>query len=297
MIGKNLKKYLSCHKYYFVPLGILSIFVVIAFTACFSGITNVLKDFFNKVGEIAKNTNFDWNVIWQTLVSEISKIDYSQSFNQIVKSMTSSEWLTGLLQAVVTAVFGEGVVDQVTGLITITISQLVTWVVAGLSIVLLGLIIGFLVVKILVRKELTKVKVGKLVLFALLDSILWGLFVVLITFLFSLSLIVGLIVSIIFVLSLMFICLLEGYLFYGIKKVTFKEVMNVKSFFKLYLIGLIIVVIAASIIAILFLLFNPVIALYVAFPFLEIAIASVSLIAESHVVDLVNQKEEPLKEE
>ena len=54
MIGKNLKKYLNCHKYYFVPLGILSIFVVIAFTACFSGITNVLKDFFNKAGEIAK---------------------------------------------------------------------------------------------------------------------------------------------------------------------------------------------------------------------------------------------------
>jgi hypothetical protein len=297
MILAGLKKYLKCHKFYFVPLGILSIFVVIGLTMSISGITGELKNFFTQVGEMAKSTKLDWNLVWQTLISETSKIDYSQPFNQIVQTVTSSTWLNGLLNAVVQALFGGEIAEQAASLIGTTIQNLINWVVAFFFITIIGLVIGFFVVKILVRKELTEVKTGKLILYALLDSLFWGVFLTLITFINPLSKVVSIILMIIYVISLMFICLLEGYLFYGIKKVKFKEVMKIKNVLKLYLIALIIIAICASIVAILFLIFHPVIALYVSFPFVEIAIAAISLNAESYVVEFVNQnKEKPIKE-
>ena len=297
MILAGLKKYLKCHKFYFVPLGILSIFVVIGLTMSISGITGELKSFFTQVGELAKSAKIDWNLVWQTLISETSKLDYSQSFNQLVQTVTSSAWLNNLLKAVVQAIFGGDIAEQATSLIRITIQNLISWVVVFFALAVIGLVIGFFVVKILVRKELTEVKTGKLILYALLDSLFWGLFLILITFISSLNKIVSIIFMVIFGISLMFICLLEGYLFYGVKKVKFKEVLNIKNVLKLYLVALIIIAICASIVAIFFLIFHPVIALYVSFPFVEIAIAAISLNAESYVVELVHQKQEkPVKE-
>ena len=297
MILAGLKKYLKCHKFYFVPLGILSIFVVIGLTMSISGITGELKSFFTQVGELAKSAKIDWNLVWQTLISETSKLDYSQSFNQLVQTVTSSAWLNDLLKAVVQAIFGGDIAEQATNLIRITIQNLISWVVVFFVLAVIGLVIGFFAVKILVRKELTEVKTGKLILYALLDSLFWGLFLILITFISSLNKIVSIIFMVIFGISLMFICLLEGYLFYGIKKVKFKEALNIKNVLKLYLVALIIIAICASIVAIFFLIFHPVIALYVSFPFVEIAIAAISLNAESYVVELVHQKQEkPVKE-
>lgn len=296
MILANLKKYLKCHKYYFVPLGILSIFVVIGLTASISGIISELKLFFNQVSELAKNVKLDWNVIWQTLLSEMSKLDYTQTFSELVNTVTSSGWLTNLLTAVVKAIFGEEIAQQAVGIIQTTIQSITIWLIAFLVLFLIGLVVGFLVLKILVRKELTKVKVGKLILFAVLDSLFWGAIIMLLTFLDSLNKVVSIIVMIVFIISLMFICLLEGYLFYGIKKVKFKEVMKVRNVLILYLISLIIIAIAASIVALLFLIFNPIIAIYIGLPFVEIAIASNSLIAESYVVELVEKNNpEPVK--
>lgn len=292
MILAGLKKYLKCHKFYFVPLGILSIFVVIGLTMSISGITGELKNFFTQVGEMAKTTKIDWNLVWQTLISETSKLDYSQSFNQIVQTVTSSTWLNSLLNAVVQAIFGGEIAEQAASLIGTAIQNLINWVVVFFFIAIIGLVIGFFVVKILVRKELTEVKTGKLILYAFLDSLFWGVFLTLITFINPLNKVVSIILMIIFVISLMFICLLEGYLFYGIKKVKFKEVMKIKNVLKLYLIALIIIAICASVVAIFFLIFHPVIALYVSFPFVEIAIAAISLNAESYVVELVHQKQE-----
>ena len=297
MILAGLKKYLKCHKFYFVPLGILSIFVVIGLTMSISGITGELKSFFTQVGELAKSAKIDWNLVWQTLISETSKLDYSQSFNQLVQTVTSSAWLNDLLKAVVQAIFGGDIAEQATNLIRITIQNLISWVVVFFVLAVIGLVIGFFAVKILVRKELTEVKTGKLILYALLDSLFWGLFLILITFISGLNKIVSIIFMVIFGISLMFICLLEGYLFYGVKKVKFKEALNIKNVLKLYLVALIIIAICASIVAIFFLIFHPVIALYVSFPFVEIAIAAISLNAESYVVELVHQKQEkPVKE-
>ena len=296
MILANLKKYLRCHKYYFVPLGILSIFVVIGLTVSVNGIVGSLKDFFTQVGELAKNVKLDWNVIWQTLLSEMSKLDYAQTAEQLINTVTSSDWLTNLLKAVVKAIFGEETAQQATALIQTTIQSIMMWLTVFLALFLIGLVVGFLVLKILVRKELTKVKVGKLILFAVLDSLFWGAIIMLLTFLTSSNKVVSIIVMIVFIISLMFICLLEGYLFYGIKKVKFKEVMKVRNVLTLYLISLIIIAIAASTVAILFLIFNPIIAIYIGFPFVEIAIASISLIAESYVVELVEKNNpEPVK--
>ena len=108
---------------------------------------------------------------------------------------------------------------------------------------------------------------------------------------------VGVVLIILFFLSLMFFCLLEGYLFYGIKKIEFKKVVHIKNVLKLYLIELIAVSITATVCVILFLIFNHFIAAYIAFPFVEICIISISLIAESYVVELVKKEGQPVVKE
>ena len=64
MIKKGFFDSLKCLKYYFVPLGILSIFVVLGLSISVSGIVNTLKAFFEQVKAIMSAAKIDWEGIW-----------------------------------------------------------------------------------------------------------------------------------------------------------------------------------------------------------------------------------------
>ena len=294
MIKKGLLDFLKCLKYYFVPLGILSIFTLIGLSIGISGITSAIKHFIEEVARIAKQAmdNFDWNNVWNALLGEVTKIDFNKGFNYVLSLVFSADWLKATLSNVARAAFGDTfTIEQITALITATLTTIVMYVITFLVMIIIGIVVGIFVVKLLLRKELTKVNIKRLILYTLLDALFWFAIICVLNIVGSIASWVNIILVILFVLSFAFICLWEGYLFYARGKMPFKQVANIKNVLKLYLIELIILAITIAVSAILMLIFNIFIGFYIALPFIEIGIIAISLEAENYVVHLVEDKE------
>lgn len=291
MIGKCLKDYFKCLKFYFVPLGILSIFTVIGLYFGITGMVNAVKSTFTQIAAIANSAKLDWNAIWNCLLSEVSKIDFNSGLNSVVAQVTSQSWLTNLLLSVAKTVFGdESIVENVTAIVQTAVGTIMSMFIVILVMIVIGFIVGIFVVKLLVRKQLTDVKMWKVIVFSLADAVFWGLICLLFNFLSGLAQWVAIVLAIVGFLSLMFLCLLEGYLFYGIKKIKLKKVLAVKNVFKLYLIQLIIVAFAATCTIILVLLFKVFVGIYLAIPIIEISLAAIGSCAEGYVASLVKKE-------
>ena len=291
MVKKGLLDFLKCLKYYFVPLGIISIFTVIGLYVSCTGIVSTVKGFITQAAELAKQVNIDWNGITQSFTGELIKLSSISDLNQLIATIFSSDWIVGTLTKVAMAAFGESLsLEQVTALAMQTIGTLVLYAALFFVFLIVGFAVGIIVTNILVRKELTKVKIGKLILYTAIDLTFWVSLGLLLYLFNSLNRWVGLVLSIVFLLSYVFLCLFEGWLFHGVKKIPLRKVMRIKNVLLLYLIELIIFASVVLTTVLLVLLFQVVIGVYIALPLLVIGFAAINLSAENYVVNLV-QKE------
>ena len=294
MIKKGFFDFLKCLKYYFVPLGILSVFTVVGLSIGVTGINNAIRHFFEEVARIVSAARIDWEGIWGAFMGEIGKLNFSENFNKAISTMFSSEWLSNTLNTVAKAVFGDTVnFDEIAELVSSTIASVVTYVITFFVMILVGIVTGIFAVKLLLRKELTRVKVGKLVLFTLIDTLFWLVLIILFNVLSSIVSWIGIILIVLVVLGFMFICLIEAYLFYARKKIPFKKVVNIKNVLKLYVIELMVFAITTSISVLFIVLFKFFIGFYIALPIIEIGIIANSLEAENYVVNMVDEVNQP----
>ena len=291
MIKKGLLDFLKCLKFFFVPLGILSIFTLMGLVSCVSGISTSIKEFMNGAKEILGNIEFNWSAIKISFVNRVTEVYYTEGLQQGIKTIASKEWLNNTLGDVLKVAFGDTFsMDQVSELIATTITKIVISIVSLFIMFVLGIVVGIFVLKILIRKQMTHVKIGKLILFSILDAFFWLLVILLVVYLSSINRVLNVIVLVIFIVSFGFICLSEGYLFYGIKKIKYRQVMNPINVLKLYAIEILILAITAVIALLCVLIFNKVVGIYIALPFVEIGILSISSTAESYVVHLVEKE-------
>ena len=294
MIKKGFFSFLKCLKYYFVPLGLLSIFTIIGLSISVTGIINSLKTFFEEVQKIVSAAKIDWDGIWGALIGEVSKLHILDDPNAGLATLFSSEWITNTLTSVAKATFGDSVsFEQISSVIAIAIASIVLFAVIFIVMIIVGIVVGIFVVKLLLRKELTRVKVGKLIVVTLLDTLFWLVLIVLFNLLSSIAAWVAIVMTILVVLGFMFICLIEAFLFYGRKKVPFKKVVNIKNVLKLYAIELMVFAVTASVSVILVLLFKFFVGFYLALPIIEIGIIANSLEAENYVVNMVDEVNQP----
>ena len=290
MIKKGLLDFLKCMKYYFVPLGILAIFTVIGLHIGINGIVSTIKNFFTEAGRIVNQAKIDWEGIWGAFIGEITKLEFTKDFNNAISTLISEDWIINTLKVVAKSVFGDSLnFEELTNLATQTVGSIVLYVVLFFVMILLGIVIGIFVVKLLLRKELTRVRIGKLILFTVLDALFWLALIIIFNLLSAIASWVAIVLLVIFILSFVFLCLLEGYLFYARKKVPFTKVVNIKNVLKLYLIEIMIFAITASISVILILVFKIFVGFFIALPIIEIGIIASSLEAENYVVNLVDE--------
>lgn len=294
MIKKGFFSFLRCLKYYFVPLGILSIFTVIGLSISTTGIINALKTFFEEVKNIVSAAKIDWDGIWGALLGEISKLHIMQDPNAALTTLFSKDWISNTLVTVAKATFGDSVsFEQIKTVVSVAIGTIVLNIVVFFVFMIVGIVVGIFVVKLLLRKELTRVKIGKLIVVTLLDTLFWLVLILLFNLLGSISPWISLVMLILIVLGFMFICLIEAYLFYARKKIPFGKVVHIKNVLKLYVIEFMVFAITASVSVILVLIFNFFVGLYLALPILEIGIIANSLEAENYVVNMVDEVNQP----
>lgn len=294
MIKKGFFSFLRCLKYYFVPLGILSIFTVIGLSIGATGIINALESFFEEVKNAVSAAKIDWNGIWGALIGEISKLHILEDPNTALTTLFSKDWITNTLTTVAKATFGDSVsFEQIAEAIGIAIASIILNVIVFFVFIIIGIVVGIFVVKLLLRKEMTRVKIGKLIVVTLLDTLYWLVLIIFFNLLSSLASWVAIVLTVLVVIGFMFICLLEAYLFYGRKKIPFGKVMHIKNVLKLYVIELMVFAITASVTVILVLIFKFFIGFYLALPIIEIGIIANSLEAENYVVNMVDEVNQP----
>ena len=294
MIKKGFFSFLRCLKYYFVPLGILSIFTIIGLSISATGIVNVLKSFFEEVKNIVSAAKIDWNGIWGALIGEVSKLHILENPNQALSTLFSSDWITNTLMTVAKATFGDSIsFEQIGAVINAAIASIIVFAIIFLALIVIGIVVGIFVVKLLLRKEMTRVRIGKLIVVTLLDTLFWLALIVIYNLLSALAAWVAIVLIVLIVLGFMFICLIEAYLFYGRKHIKFGKVVNIINVLKLYAIELMVFAVTASMTILLVFIFKFFVGLYLALPIIEIGIIANSLEAENYVVNMVDEVNQP----
>ena len=294
MIKKGFFDFLKCLKYYFVPLGILSIFTLIGLSISVTGIVSAVEAFFKKIAEMVNALEINWDGIWGALVTEFSKLHILEDVMGGLSRLFSKEWITGTLAAVAREFFGDSLsLEQIAEVVTTFLTSIILNLVIFILFIVLGFVVGIFTIKLLIRKELTRVKIGKLILFSFLDALFWLAYIIIVNLLGSIAPWVNILVLVITVIFFTFICLLEGYLFYARKKVSFKKVVHIRNVLKLYVIQFMIIAVTAAISVLLILIFKPFIGIYIALPFIEIGIIAISLEAENYVVNMVDEVSQP----
>ena len=297
MIKKGLKDFLKCLKYYLVPFGILSIFTLFGLQMGVLGINRAISNFFSKAAEMASHATIDWAGIKTAVMERIFVLNFMNDPIAALKTAISASWIKETLTTVAKTAFGDSLtIEMINDLLNETLGALTMSLMSFVMMVLVGLIVGFVLMKVLLRKELTKVKIGKLILYSLADALLWSVVIALLILLNRFVPWLFVILLVLVITSLPFICICEGYLFYGIKKIPFTKVANFKNVLKILLIELIIATGTVAITMLTVLIFKIFVGVYLVLPIIEIGIISIGLTAENNVVNTLQEYQPPVEE-
>jgi len=300
MIKKGLKYYLNCLKHYCIPLGILSLFVMFGLSMSIIMITQAFQNLVNQIkASISSASEADWMVVLSKFVTCIADVDWNHP-QQALGTIFTSNWLTNTLKVVLVEVFGDPeIINTYQDLIANAIGSIIGAVILVLAMIVVGIVIGFAVLKFAVRKSGVKQPFWKMLLFSLLDAVVIFAVITVTNAIARITPWAAFVFIILMLLSSGFFVLAEAYLIYGVKKIKFKEVANIKNIGFLYLVNLIILLITAAITTLLLLLFNSIIifGIYVVIPFVEIGICVMGSNAEGYVSSYVLERcpKEPKK--
>ncbi|MCR5332554.1 MAG: hypothetical protein K6E11_00815 [Bacilli bacterium] len=301
MYTRSLKDYLKSLKFYFTPLGVMSIFCLIGFVVFIKGTTTAISDLFSDVGKIVGETSiqFKWGEIWQTIWGAIKAVDWSGGIIAGIKSMLNKDWLTSTLYAALGDVFGDlkDVVDQVMSAISICVGKIATYFVTALVLNLVGIVVGYIILSFLVRRELTQITIGKLLLLSFIDLGVVASTFIIANLMGKLWGPLGFIFFLIGIVGGEVFSVLEAFWFFGRGKVTLKELIKPKNVGFLLLGDLTVIAIGIVLFVILFFVVNPIIAIYLGVPLVELTTIVIGLTGETYVLEAIGYDKDEWKKE
>lgn len=273
MIKNCLKNFFKSIWLYFIPLGVIALFVAIGLSLFIPNCINLVSDTFKQISEKLQQTTFDWNAVQQLILGKF--FEYSSDMGKVSTLLSSPEELTNLLKEVVNEAFGVSTLsDDIINLVKNCATQIVLQVVGLVILFIASVIVGFLFLKIALRKYLTDRNSFKVILVSLLDGIIFGGMVYLFIYLMNqvnegAAWAVGISLG---VVLLFIVPLLEAYLFYGIRKVKISQVLNFKTLFGLIFGDAIILALGVGLCFLFWLIPNRVLAIIVIVPLVELLV-------------------------
>ncbi len=292
MIKNGLKNFFSCLRYYLTPLGIFAIALVIAFSVALPGLIKAPKELFDGVSQIL-NTPANWDMFFDHILNKLGEFDWRNDLAGALNTILNKSWLGTTLLEAVKAAFSESgdVTEEMINLIGQCIQGILFNIIMGLVILLVGFIAGYIILKMQIKRNIAKGKLKKVfigtVIKILIDLVLMGLGAWL-TILWSWNIIFFVII---FILANGFGSLVEAYIVYNDDVIKFKEVVNFKNFFLMYVTNLIIYAIGIGVTLGIALLINNFVGVFLGLPLLEITLLVVGLNAESYVKEKADEKE------
>jgi len=290
MVRLGLKNFWVNLKYFFTPLGTLFLGLIIGLSiAVPTSVSAVgeLIDEINKLAETELNT--------KALTDEISKIIFSLDWNNPSECFAlffDTEWLIDSITECLNALIGTSVdveAEIVLELITNSALSVFVGAVGILTFGILGMVAGYYILAIFVRREMAKRALWKRFLLALAESIINSLVALFFLFITSLWRQGGILFLILALIIYGLTALFEAYLVHGLKKVQLKHIVTLVNIGKLFLTNILIFAISIAVAWLASVIVNTVTGIVVGLAILEIAVLVVNLNAEAFVKTAAEQ--------
>lgn len=279
MILRGLKNFAKSIKYYFTPLGMITIFVTIGLFVAINGIAGAISTLFNDLAKTVGESSIDWGAVGNSLWGSITSLNWD------LTKLMSFDWIAETLKGGLAATGLQSTIDAAANQITHCVGTIIGCLMGFLIMFILGIVVGYVLLYFQVRSGIMKTVWWKTILYGLLDIVIQialiaafiGLVVLWKPLMFILPLVWFIIIEM--------ISIIQAYLLHGIKKIKFLEVFNPKVVGLCALSDAIITVSGLATVALIILIANPIVGLVIGLPLLEMVIIVSRFSAESYVVD------------
>lgn len=283
MILRGFKNFLKSIKFYFTPLGVLALFVVIALSISLTNISNAIKDLFTDLAKTMENFSVDWSAVGGSIYNSANEANWE------LAKFLDTEWIgTTLGTALRASGLGE-TIDAATNAIATCATRILEMVILFLVLFVIGIIAGHVILSFIMRYDIIKDKWWKVLLYCLFDAVLEVGIVVLFVVLIMAWAPFIFIAPILLLILTEALSILGAYLIHGLNKIKFKEAFNVKTIGLSLLTDLILCTVGLALIILIALIFQSGIAIFIGLPLFEILMIVSRLSAETYIVDKMNE--------
>lgn len=297
MIKKGLKNYFINLKYYFTPLGMLALGVILSFAIAIPVITGSVHDLVDYVTTL-DSVQLDFSAFLHEILDAVLDLNWRNPAKAIA-TILDADWLNKTFADSIFALVHnvEPVAEQILEKIASCVTSIVYAFVVVLVFAVVGIIGGFFLTRFLIRKEIAKRAFWKAFLVSFVDAFITAALPILSVYLSLLWEPIVYVVTLFMPVFWSLILMLEAYVSQGLGKVKIKEVINFKTSAKLLLTNLIVLFISSVVTSLVSLVADEFLGMLLGLPFLEIAIIVGSLNAESYVKEIADLSEEAAQSE
>lgn len=292
MIKLGLKNYFKSYKYFFVPLGALSLGIVIGLSVMIPMLWGAVKEFVSGVAEVVGNTSFHWEDVKGAVLSSFEGLPWAD-LQAVADKVGTAEYWQELLRDCATVAFGDlsSAEAEITALAEKAMTTIVGGTVLCVFFTIVGALVGYYVTRSMIRNDVADRSFLKSILSTIIDTVInltiIAAGVALIAKFNKFAIYSSLLTIIVYGAA----AFLEAYFVHGYKKVPFKEVMQIKNFFLLALLMVIEVAIMAVLYSLLKVITNDLVALFAGFSVVVITFSCLQLNAEAYVKKMAEDLE------
>ena len=294
MIKLGLKNYLKSYRLFFLPIGALSLGIVIGLSILLPLLLGAVKDFFAGAASIIGDATPNWDAVWATISSTVRSVDYADP-EVAARVIFDRGFFEKLLNDCIRAAIDLNVLQvQLEDLLSACAAKAV----AGgiLAFFVLGAFLGGFLTRVEIRRDIAKRKFWKFLLISVVHTVINATIIAggvwLISSFKNFAVLSGLLTVILYGSVTFF----EAYLVHGYKKIPLKSALRVRNFLSLALLTVIEVAIMCALLAIVYFISNVIITLFVGFSVVVITLSCLSMNAEAYIKDMADatgKKEEP----
>lgn len=297
-IKSCLKNLLINIKYYFVPLGIAMFFIIIGISVGIPVILNSIQETFNGIAARLEHVSFDWTSALNKIVEIVIGIPQTDGVNTVIETVSNKDWIVNTLTSVAWALFGDSISTQEIVTMIASCAQTIAATIALIvSLAMVGFVISFFVIMVAVRKSITKSGWIKSIFFSLVDTLLFAFLLWVYSLIGPLPLWLKILITIVYIFATVAFSFIESYVFYGIKKLKFREVLNIKNILFWGIGNILTLILGAAFALIPFFLVPWAGGIILAIPFVEIVLLVIHMNSEGYIKELATSKRKEAKAE
>ena len=286
MIKASIKNFFKSLGFYFIPLGVMAFCLMICLSIAIPHMIGVVKGAYQSISTSIGQTTFDWTAIQSALIAKF--MEYSSDMSKAMALISSPEGIVNLLKEIAMETFGlETLTNEIVATLQNAVSQVMSDLVAILASLIIGLFLGFIFLKIIIRRYLANTNMIKAFLISIVDALIFTGVIILLSYLKVSSEAWMWVVIVLVVIGVLLISQFEAYLFYGVGRVKFLKVVNIKNTITLLIGDLIDIIFGIIVAIVIYLTMNPLTATLVIIPFVMLIICILGINAETYTSQLV----------